>query len=281
MRVSHVVSSIALGAIAVLCMAPGRCGEAAGGFFSDMPAPDLRGQWVVEYDDDISVDIYVGGELLHSSVISGAAGSFGFEYESETYTFELDCELPGVVCPSEVFPDTIQLEQRQFEDRPHQVHMPASETNCTGASRPLYQALGECGGETGVDCSEGEVCEGVVTTREAVALGSISVPSPEPQVGDTPDYVISVALGASIGGFTTPLGACVGLSGTNAQADIEYSGSYDPDSNAMVATRLANGEIVVTLAGACLFAAEGGGHVAAALAGATVQIYTGFTATPQ
>ena len=84
---------------------------------------------------------------------------------------------------------------------------------------------------------------------------------------------MSVALGALVSGFTTTSGACVGLATSHAETDIVYSGTYSEQTNNMKATSLANGEVVVTFAGACLFSATGGGAIAAGLAGARIQIW--------
>jgi hypothetical protein len=276
MRINAALVMLPLSILCVLSMAPGQCGIAAQGFFSGDPAPDVQGEWAIEYENDLNVEINVGGQV-YTGTIGGTAGSFSFDHDGETYTFELDCSQPAVVCPSEVFPDTVTLEQRRFEDQPHQVHMPARETNCIGQTRLPVEEDGECGGETDIPCEE-EICEGTVTERERVALGSIS--APEAEIGDTPDYVMTVALGASFTAFTTPLGACIGLAGSHAEADIIYDGTYDTETNNMIATQLANGEIIVSLGGACLIAAADGGVAGAALAGATVQIWTGFTANP-
>lgn len=265
-----------LALLSVLTMAPGRCRESTSGFFSGDPAPDLRGEWAVTYDDTLNVEINVGGQVYSGSVM-GTAGSFEFTHEGETYTFELDCAEPALICPSEVFAETVTLEQRRFEDAPHQVHMPAAETRCVGRSRAPDEAAGECGGETDIPCDV-EICEGTVTETESVSLGSIS--EPDAVVGDTPPYTISLALGGLITAFATSYGVCIGMAGSHAEADIEYDGTYDTETNGMIATRLANGEVVMTLGGACLVAGAGGGAAGVALAGAEIQIWTGFEATP-
>lgn len=277
MDARRIVPFVALSAIAVLCMAPGRCGQSAAGFFSGDPAPDLRGDWDVTYDDSIEIEIDIGGEIVTGNV-GGTGGTFEFGYDGETYTFELNCEEPAVVCPSEVFPATVTLEQREFEDRPHQVHMPTVETNCVGSTRLPDHAAGECD-DVEIPCDE-EICEGMVTETTRAALGSISAPTAE--VGDTPEYTFSLALGGRVTGFVTTYGACVGIAGASADANVDYTGTYDPESNNMTATGLSDGEVVLAFGGACFFAGgSGSGAAAAALAGATVTIRTGFEASPQ
>ena len=259
----------------VMSMAPGRCGVAAQGYFSGDPAPDVRGQWDVTYDDTIEVSIDIGGEVVTGSVF-GTTNTIEFQYEGEDYVFELDCDEVAVVCPSEIFADTIRLEQRDFEGHPHQVNLPVNETTCRGGTRVPDEDAGECGGDTDISCEE-EICDGMVSERSTNHIGSIS--APDADVGDTPEFALSISLGGLISGFSTGNGVCVGLAASEADAIIDYDGSFDPDSNSMTATDLVDGNVSLSFAGGCLIAASGGGTAAGAISGASVTLSTGFTAS--
>lgn len=259
----------------VMSMAPGRCGQSAQGYFSGNPAPDVRGEWDVTYEDSIEVTIDIGGEIRTGSIF-GTTNTIEFEYDGEDYVFELDCDEPAVVCPSEIFPESITLEQRNFEDQPHQVRMPVNETTCAGRSSTPDESAGECGGETGISCEE-EICDGMMIERESNHTGSISDPTAD--VGDTPEFILGISLGGIVTGFSTGNGVCVGLAASEADAIIDYDGTYDPESNNMTATDLVDGEINLIFAGGCLIGVVEGGTAAAAIAGASVTLTTGFTAS--
>ncbi|MBI5501060.1 MAG: hypothetical protein HY907_12515 [Deltaproteobacteria bacterium] len=273
----HVRQSLVLTALmaaAVLCLAPGRCGTSAEGFFSGDPAPDLRGSWQVTYDDSIAVEINVGGST-YTGTIAGTHGTVSFTHDGNPVELNLDCSTPFVRCPSEIFPATVTFEQRNFENRPHQVHMTVKEVQCTGTMRLPVEADGECGGDTGLSCDV-EMCDGTVIEQSNAALGSISNPVPaDPVTGSTPAYTLGLALG---GGIAMPTLNCILLAASRADADIEYSGRYDPDENSMAGTSLTDGAITTSYAGGCFWGGTGGGAAAAALIGAEVRLTTGFTA---
>ena len=258
----------------IICLAPGRCGESTEGFFSGNPAPDVSGDWSVNYDNEIFVEIDVGGQVYTGSVF-GTGGTVDFTHEGENFVFDLDCEQPEVLCPTEIFPDTITLDQRRFENRPHQVHMTINETYCSGEMVDLDESAGECGGNTGISCDE-QVCDGLMAERTSAKLGSISDPSAE--TGDTPDYSIAISLGGVISGFATMHGVCLGLAASEAEAQLSYNGTYDPESNNMEGTQL-DGEVVVVFAGTCLVGGTQAGNAVLAAAGVKVTIYTPFNAT--
>ena len=261
-------------AVALLCMAPGRCGTSAEGFFSGDPAPDLRGSWQVTYDNAIGVEINVGGST-YAGTIAGSSGTVSFTHDGTPFQLDLDCSRPWIRCPAEIFPATVSFEQRNLENRPHQVHMMITEVECTGTIRLPVEADGECGGDTGLSCDV-EMCDGTIVERQNTALGSISNPVPaDPLTGSTPDYTLGLALG---GGIAMPTVNCLLLAASRADADIEYSGRYDPDQNSMTGTRLASGEITTSYLGGCFWGGTGSGGAAAALLAAEVRLTTGFVA---
>lgn len=274
-KVRLVTTLVVLALAAVFGMAPGRCGMAAEGFFSDLPAPDVRGTWEVTYDDQVDVEIDLGG-ALYVGTITGASGSVGFTHDGTPLALDLDCDDPLVTCPSELFPAEVLLEQRRFQDAPHQVHMVVSDQECDGVMRLPDPNLGECGGETGVDCTD-EICDGDVIEVDKVALGSISNPvPPQPLLGSTPYYAIGIALS---GGIAIPTANCILVGGSFADADIEYDGTYDPEEPTMDAHTLASGVITVIYRGGCFWGAADAQVAGVALLGAEIRLTTGFTAS--
>jgi hypothetical protein len=261
--------------VGVLCMGPGRCQSSAEGFFSGDPAPDVRGDWNVEYDDSMTVEFEIDGAVYTGS-IGGATSSVTFDHDGESYEFDIDCERAGVICPSEVFPNRISLEQRNFADQPHQVHMTISEAECRGTMVDPREGE-DCGGDTGIDCADVEqVCDGVMIERTSQELGSISNPEPaEPEVGSQPAYTI----GISLGGGVAIAGNCVVITAASAVADLQYDGTYDPEANSMAATEMTNGEITTTFGAGCFFVEGAGGMGVGAVSGAQIRLTTGFTAT--
>ncbi len=265
---------LVLGFAGACCMAPGRCGTAAEGFFSDVPAPDVRGTWEVSYDNVVDVEIDIGG-AVYVGQINGASGTVGFTHDGTPVELDLNCDDPLITCPSELFPAEVEFEQRRFTDRPHQVHMTVRDQECDGQWRLPDESAGECGGDTGVDCSE-EICDGDVIEVEKTTLGSISEPDPpNPEPGSKPDYVIGVALS---GGIAIPTANCVLVSGSYADADIVYDGAYDPEENTMDARQYSDGLITVVYRGACLWGAAYAETTGIALLGAEIRLTTGFTA---
>jgi len=260
--------------VGLLSMGPGRCGIAAEGYFSDLPAPDMRGTWDVTYDNNVDVEVHIGG-AVYAETFTGNSGSFGFVHDGEPVTLDLDCEDPLVTCPSEMYPAEVDLEQRSFEDYPHQVHMNINEVECDGDMRYPDDLAGECGGETGIDCDE-MFCDGDLLETTRVALGSISNPDPpDPLVGSHPSYVLGLALGA---GIAIPTANCLVMGISFADGDIVYDGTYDFETNAMDGTDVTNGVITVIYKGACFWAGGNAGNLGVALLEAEVWLTTGFTA---
>jgi len=275
MRRSMGVASALLALVAFVFMAPGRCGVASRGFFSQDPAPDVRGTWQVTYDDQVQVEVKIGG-ASYVGTITGSHGTVSFTHDGSPIDLDLDCDDPLVTCPSELFPAQVELEQRRFQDYPHQVHMTVRDQECDGTWRMPDELAGECGGDTGLDCSE-QICDGTVVQTEKVALGSISNPDPpSPLLGSTPHYSIGLALS---GGIAVPTANCILVAGSFADADIVYDGSYDPEENTMDAQALSDGVITVVYRGACFWGASYAQATGVALLGAEVRLTTGFTAT--
>ena len=86
---------------------------------STSPAPDVRGTWGISYDDTIGIEVKIGGAVYHSELGAGG-GSFTIDHQGKPYTFNLDCARADVVCPSEAWPASVVIEQRDVS-RQHQM----------------------------------------------------------------------------------------------------------------------------------------------------------------
>jgi len=111
LRLAHhtvIVSSLAA-IFPVFGAARGGCGD--GPINSRSPAPDVDGVWDIAYDDVIGVRVTLGG-AVYTAEIGVGGGEVTIEHGGHPFTFALDCSRPEVVCPSEVWPTTVTLSQR-------------------------------------------------------------------------------------------------------------------------------------------------------------------------
>ncbi len=260
-------------ALVPMLAAPGRCGESAEGFFSEDPAPDMRGTWDVTYDDIIQVEIDIGG-VVHQATIPTSGGTIQFTHDGQPVTLEVDCSKPWVVCPSEVWPSSVMFDQPRFATKPHQVAMQFTQQQCTAPRLP-DENQGECSSDPAdnLPCDQ-EICDPENVVEETITrIASISQPDPiNPAPGSTPDYTIGIALN---GGMAVPAANCLLLAASFADADVLYDGVYDPEEPTMIGHQLADGVVTVQFTGACFW----GNQTDQALLGASVKLTTGFTAT--
>lgn len=260
---------------ALAFMGPRECGEGVQRWFSTNPAPDVRGDWEVTYDNSISVEVDIGGQL-YSGSITGDSGVLTFTHNGQDVTLNLDCSRAWVVCPSEIFASRVTLEQRNFQDRPHQVHMTVNSTECLGSTRLPDEADGECDSSDPKRPCDVEICDNVGEASKTT-IGTISDPGSTTQ--RHPPFDIELLLG---GDFAVPTPNCVLLSWSVATADLQYTGNYDVDDTepTMDAHGFTSGEITTGYGGACFWFEETGysEDLKAALLAATIRFRTGFTA---
>lgn len=238
----------------------GRRGCAASSLFSQSEAPDMDGAWAVTYEDDLEVEITIGG-AVYTEYLGAQGGAIDIEHDGQPLTFDLDCAAEAVVCPSEAWPELVQAEHRQSE-YPHQVTVTLPGQECLGEL--VEPAPDACGPDTAnPDCDE--VCEGELVITEVDRLGAI----------DEDGEYFDLLLGAGVASNGVNC-ALLGLS--LARADIV---STDPAlEEPWEAIALENGEVVTGYAGACLWAGDpdDDGTLEALVLGATVVIRSHFSA---
>lgn len=250
--------------LALLVVGPVVGGANEGGcapMFSKSPAPNVVGTWAVDYDDTIGVEVTLGG-AVYTTEIGIEGGSFTIDHDGTPITFDLDCARPEVVCPSEAFPATVRIEQREplF---PHRMHVMLPSQECAGV---LVDPMPfECGsGTLNPDCEQ--VCDGDVVTVERETFGVIG------EDGSTFELYLGAAIATN--GIN-----CALLGGSMAEGQWVTDGG--PEQSTWEATGITEGVLTVGYAGGCLWAddVDSDGDLEAAVVSAGIRFTTGFTAT--
>jgi len=254
-------------ALALLMTAPalmGARGDGCGGAALSMsPAPNMEGQWDVTYDDVLGVEVTIGG-AVYTQELGVAGGAFTIDHEGQPITFDLDCTRPEVVCPSEVYPASVGIEQRNAE-YPHRIFLQLPRQTCSGETVAPDPA--ECGANTlNPDCED--VCMGEIVTDSTEHFGVIN------EAGD--HFDVFLGAGVATNGVNCAL---LGISATNGDL-INIGVEMEEDWES---TAIENGEVVVGYAGGCLWAGDpdDDGTLEAIVIGAGVRFTTGYTAAKQ
>jgi hypothetical protein len=240
--------------------AKGGCG---GAISSTDPAPDVAGQWNVAYASTMEVDVTIGGAVYHQS-LSNQGGAFSVTHQGQPISFDIDCSRPDVICPSEVWPTSVAIDQRD-PMYPHRMWVNIPTQSCSG--QLVQPAASECGtGTLNPDCKP--VCSGTVTTSSADAFGVIAE--------DGLSFNLLLGGGVATNGYNCAL---LGISW--AQASLVNSGAASTSN--WESTAMSDGQIKTAYAGGCIWAGDPNqdGKTAALLVGATVEISTAFTAGKQ
>jgi hypothetical protein len=256
MRTKTTIASLTLCALPLLAGAQGD-GCAAN---SRTPAPDVTGWWDVTYDDRLDVEITIGGSV-YTSEIGAQGGVIQITHEGRPLTFDLDCDRPEILCPSEAWPTQVLAEQREasFE---HRMIVTLPVQSC---SVPLTApAPGSCGnGTNNPDCDD--VCNGDIITRNEERFGVIG------ESGDT--FRLYLGAGLATNGIN-----CALIGWSVADAVLENVGTRNEADWESVAMNA--GVVEVGYSGGCLWAGDPDmdGDLEALVLGATVKFTTGFVA---
>ncbi len=226
-------------------------------------APDVSGDWVMAYDDMLEVTIRIGGQV-YDERLDAEGGQIAITHDGKALSFNLDCSLPEVVCPSEAWPETISISQRdvQFE---HRMIVTLPEQRCLGT---LVVPEGDaCGADTlNPDCEP--VCDGEIRVSNQERFGVI---------GETGES-FRIFLGA---GIATNGVNCALLGISLADATLENEGEQGDENWRSVGMNA--GLVTVGYGGACLWAGDPDmdGDLEALVLGASVEFRTGFTGVRQ
>jgi hypothetical protein len=233
--------------------------SACGAYSSEDPAPDVEGTWEITYGDTLDVVVQLGG-AVYTAELGWNGGSITIDHEGEPYTFDLDCEDENIVCPSEVWPEQVDFEQREAE-YPHRVWMPLPVQTCDGEMVPAVPE--ECGEHTlNPECED--VCDGEMVADTEDRFGLISEDGSE----------MSVLLGAGVASNGVN---CALLGVSLASADLVSAGTAEGGD--WLGTHLAEGEVTVGYAGGCLWAddVDGDDDYEAVVLEASIVFSTPFT----
>jgi hypothetical protein len=247
----------------VLPFLMGAQGKGCGGAVSSTdPAPKVAGTWAIEYSTTTEVDVRIGGAVYHKS-LPNSGGAFSITHQGKPISFELDCTRPEVVCPSEVWPTRVTIDQREAM-YPHRMWVSIPTQSCSG---PLVAPeTSKCGsGTNNPDCDP--VCDGEITTTTNEAFGVINDPGTK--------FDLLLGGGVASNGYNCAL---IGIS--YAKAELVNSGSAAAPAS-WQSNQMKNGAVKTAYAGGCLWLGDPDmdGQLEALVLGATVEISTGFTGT--
>jgi hypothetical protein len=248
---------VCAGLVATLPFTMGAKGCAAS---STEPAPAVAGHWNVTYADTMEIDVTIGGSVYHKS-LPGGGGTFVIDHGGKPFMFDIDCSRPDVVCPSEVWPATVAIDQRD-PTFPHRMWVAIPVQKCSG--NLVAPKAAECGkGTLNPDCDP--VCDGTMTTTTADAFGVIN------NEGNAFDLLLGAGV-ASNGLNCALLGLSV------AHADLVSTGSSATKD--WTAEAMQNGTVKTGYAGGCLWIGDPNmdGTLQALAIGASVVITTPFSA---
>lgn len=234
--------------------ADGGCGA----FTSTTPAPDVTGKWAITYGNTLAVKVTIGGSV-YSQNLSASGGNFSITHQGKPYSFNLDCARPEVVCPSEVWPTTVDIDQRDAMYK-HRMWVKIPTQQCSGMT--MAPQASQCGsGTPNPECKP--VCSGAVTTTTADAFGLIS------ETGDRFDLLLG-------GGFASNGVNCALLGISGASATLLSTGKGVDWQG----TQMTNGSVKTGFAGGCLWVGAVDpltGKPEALVLGASLEISTPFT----
>ena len=226
--------------------------------FDESPAPDMTGVWDMDYDDQLAVRVTLGG-AVYESTIGAAGGQVTIEHDGHPLTFDLDCDRPEVICPSEAWPSTVTVRQRE-RDFEHQVLVDLPTQTCDGEL--VASEASACGvGTRNPDCDL--VCGGETIVGTSERVGVIGA--------DGSTFRIYLGAGIASNGVN-----CLLLAGAVADGDLVTSGVASRGT--WRADEIVDGAVKVAYAGGCLWAGDpdGDGDPDALVLNATVAFESGF-----
>lgn len=233
----------------------GGCG---GSFSSTSPAPDVGGRWSIAYANTMNVKITLGGSV-YTQQLSPVGGALVITHQGKPYSFNVDCARPEVVCPSEVWPASVTIDQRDATYQ-HRMWVKIPVQKCSGQT--VAPPANECGaGTPNPECKP--VCSGTVSVSEAEAFGLIN------EAGNKFDLFLG-------GSFASNGVNCAMLGLSAAQAQILSTGKGVD----WQATEFVAGTVKTGFAGGCLWAGPVDpltNKPEALVVGATLEISTPFT----
>ena len=212
------------------------------------------------WEDNLDVEITIGG-AVYTETFGAEGGVMNINHDGTPISFNLDCSRPLIVCPSEVWPDNVALDQRD-ELFPRNVYVTIPLSVCVG---DLVDAdPNECN----EDAETCQTCEGEITLGEAETFGRINLANDS----------LTVLLGGTVvsNGINC---AMLGLSIAHTGLETEGAGP----AGDWTAVSMPDGQVITGFAGGCLWAGDvnDDGSIEAIVVGAAVKLSTNFTGARQ
>ena len=232
---------VAIASIMVVApMLMGQRGGCGGTEPVDGDIPDMAGQWELSFNDDLSVEINVGGEV-YNPTLAGGASSVSVVHDGEPVDFVVDCARELVVCPSELLPMRVSIAQSLANRR--QISLEITEQECRGT------------------VTEGE-CSDTVITSTTTRNGTIAAD------GTTFDIVL--------GGGALASNGCALLSLSIANGSLLTSGT----GAELTADEIVSGSLITAYGGGCLLVEDVDldPAVEAAAAGGAIELRSTYSA---
>jgi hypothetical protein len=252
-----------LGLVILVASLPWTMGANGCSFSSTAPAPNVTGQWAVDYQSTMQVDVTIGGAVYHQT-LGPTGGAFSVLHDGAQLDFNVDCSRPEVVCPSEVWPTSVAIDQRDATYQ-HRMWVKIPTQTCMGTLAAPDPS--QCGaGTLNPDCKP--VCSGPVATSSADAFGLIA--------DDGGSFGLLLGGGVISNGLN-----CALLGASWAQANIVSTGSADHQP--WTAESMTAGSVKTAYAGGCLWAGDPNlsGALQPLVVNASVELTTPFTANRQ
>jgi hypothetical protein len=235
--------------------AKGGCGP----IDSTEAAPDVTGNWAVQYDSTMTIDVTIEGAVYHQT-LPAAGGMVAITHKGVPLTFNVDCARPEVVCPSELWPTQVAIDQHDAM-YPHRMWVQIPLQQCSGTEQAPDPS--QCGaGTLNPDCKP--VCTGTVATTTTDAFGVIA--------DDGASFDLLLGAGVASNGLN-----CALLGVSVAHAGLVDTGSA-ADNN-WKATQMSGGTITTGYAGGCVWVDDSSATSKALVVGAQVVLQSGFTAS--
>jgi hypothetical protein len=237
-------------------------GGTARGSGTSRVTPDVSGAWDLTYEDDLDVTINIGG-TVYSDTVGSAGGIITIDHDGQPLSFDLDCDRPAVVCPSEVWAAQVTMEQPDALF-PRNVNVTIPSFECDGEL--IDPVPSECGvGTENEECAP--ICDGSINVQSEDVFGRITLDNER----------LRVLLGADIyAGFT-----CALLGVSIATANLQTTGSSGAED--WTAVELTEGKITTGFGAGCLWIADPNddGTSEGVIIGGTIKLTTHFRGARQ
>lgn len=219
-------------------------GGGRGGDGGTAEYPDVGGTWSLTFANDLTAEVNVGGSVYNPTIGSGAT-TVSVTHDGKPISYSVDCSKPLVVCPSELLPATVSINQSLTD--PRNISLQVTESECRNGT-----------------VVEG-TCSGTLVQTTTTRNGTLSADGTS----------FTVVLGGGAAATTN----CVLLTLSVAQGDFTTSGSAA--SGNLRADSIVNGKLTTAVGGGCVVVNKAGLDPAvetAALA-ASIKLTSSFTAT--